>query len=173
MTSVAEYHKSEGQIGILVNNPNTLLVSDDLEDLSCGTNSTIPLIPRVVQDYSDTYRHASIVQLPKTSDGFMFHLQGGASDEPFLEEYFVSIGKYLLHQDGKKSLAEEFNIFRNQDDIILALDGEDLSGVCVKELLQQMLCKEVGSTATLTILDRERFNSGMYRTVWIGQFRHV
>ncbi len=171
MTSVAEYHKSEGQIGILVNNPNTLLVSDDLEDLSCGTNSTIPLIPRVVQDYSDTYRHASIVQLPKLVMDLCFTYREVQVMNLFLRS--ICIGKYLLHQDGKKSLAEEFNIFRNQDDIILALDGEDLSGVCVKELLQQMLCKEVGSTATLTILDRERFNSGMYRTVWIGQFRHV
>ena len=83
------------------------------------------------------------------------------------------ISKRKLHQDGKKSLAEEFNIFRNQDDIILALDGEDLSGVSVTELLQRMVCKEVGSTAVLTILDRERFNSGLYRNVRIGTFRLV
>lgn len=147
-------------------------MSDDLDDLSLGSSS-LPLIPRVVSDYCDTYRHSYIMQLPKTTDGFMFHLQGGASNEPFLEEYFVSVGKYITHPDGKKCLAEEFNIFRNQDDIILALDGEDLSGVSVTELLQRMVCKEVGSTAVLTILDRERFKSGLYRNVRIGTFRLV
>jgi hypothetical protein len=44
------------------------------------------------------YRHAYVVKLPKTVDGFMISIGIAFDESPLLDEYYVSFARYLRHK---------------------------------------------------------------------------
>ncbi len=105
------------------------------------------------------------VQLPKTEDGFMVYLVGTITGVPFVEEYYAAFGGYIKHKDGRRAYAEELSVFRNEDDVVVALDGSDLSGRPLSELVLQITSAPIGTIIKLTMINKSAFNGRYYRSV--------
>jgi hypothetical protein len=69
----------------------------------------------------------------------------------------------MQHLAGTKStstrpfIAKDFQVFRNEGDVIVALDGANLSGTSLSDLLQQLTAAPVGTVIQPTMINK--FNS--------------
>jgi hypothetical protein len=96
----------------------------DMDD-ECLSNFQVSSIIPCVMEGSDNYRQAYTVHLPRMKDGFMVNLTGGADN---LEKYYTSFGRYTHHGGTKPPMVEQRQVFKNLNDIILEVDGEDVRG---------------------------------------------
>jgi len=140
--------------------------SDD--GLSMSSHTMEPMYARVIEEESNIYRDGYTVQLPKTEDGFMVYLVGTSTGVPFVEEYYAAFGGYIKHKDGRRAFAEELAVFRNEDDVVVALDGSDLSGTPLSELVLQLTSAPIGTIIKLTMINKSDFNGQYYRSVKKG-----
>jgi hypothetical protein len=144
--------------------------SDD--GLSMSSHTTEPMYARVIGEESNVYRDGYTVQLPKTEDGFMVYLVGTSTGVPFVEEYYAAFGGYIKHKDGRRAFAEELSVIRNEDDVVVALDGSDLSGTPLSELVLQLTSAPIGTIIKLTMINKSDFNGRYYRSVKNGNGSH-
>ena len=138
------------------------------DGLSLSSQTTEPVYARVIEEDSNIYRDGYTVQLPKTEDSFMVYLFGTSTGVPFVEEYYAAFGGYIKHKDGRRAYAEELSVFRNEDDVVVALDGSDLSGRPLSELVLQITSAPIGTIIKLTMINKSAFNGRYYRSVKKG-----
>ena len=138
------------------------------DGLSLSSQTTEPVYARVIEEDSNIYRDGYTVQLPKTEDGFMVYLVGTSTGVPFVEEYYAAFGGYIKHKDGRRAFAEELAVFHNEDDVVVALDGSDLSGTPLSELVLQLTSAPIGTIIKLTMVNKSDFNGQYYRSVKKG-----
>jgi len=92
-----------------------------------GTTDTRAAMPTV--EYCQTpYRHGYVVKLPKTIDGFMISIGVSFDESPLLDSYYLAFAKYLRHKGDIISRAEDLGVIKNVGDVLIAIDGQDLSG---------------------------------------------
>jgi len=100
------------------------------------------------------YHDGYIVKLQKTCDGFMIGFTIGFKEKLLLEDYYLAFLKYIRYLNNKMSHGEEWKVIHNEDDILVAIDNEDLSGKCITDVLQ--------------LFDWEAFNAHDYKRVCSG-----
>jgi len=92
-----------------------------------GTMDTRAVMPTV--EYCQTpYRYGYVVKLPKTIDGFMISIRVSFDESPLLDSYYLAFAKYLRHKGDIFSRAEDLRVMKNVGDVLIAIDGQDLSG---------------------------------------------
>jgi hypothetical protein len=114
-------HENDTKYGAVNESEQIQEQSDD--GVSMSSHDTIPIYARVLEEESNIYRDGYTVQLPKAEDGFMINLIGTNTGAPFVEEYYAVFGGYVKHKNGRRAIAEEMAVFRNKDDVLVALDG--------------------------------------------------
>ena len=149
------------------------MLEDEDEDVQLLSNdptsgaSEYP-IPTVEQD-NETYRHGYIITVPKTKDGFMFLISLPSDGTPLVEEYYSCFQEYVKHPNNTMSMAEALSVIKNKGDVLVAIDGVDLSGKRQGDILDMISRKKVGDTCNFTFIDKEAFNFHNYRRVRKGK----
>jgi hypothetical protein len=59
-------------------------------------------------------------------------------------------------------------VFHNEDDVVVALDGSDLSGTPLSELVLQLTSAPIGTIIKQTMINKSDFNGQYYRSVKKG-----
>jgi len=132
-----------------------------------GTTDTRAVMPTV--EYCQTpYRHGYVVKLPKTIDGFMISIGVSFDESPLLESYYLAFAMYLRHKGDIISRAEDLRVMKNVGDVLAAIDGQDLSGKKMAEVLEIVAGKQVGDIMELTFVDRVGFNEHSYKRLRTG-----
>jgi hypothetical protein len=127
-----------------------------------SNNTPNNMIPTVEYD-NKRYRHAYIVKLPKTIDGFMISIGKAFDNSPLLDEYYISFARYQRHKGDIMSRAEDLGVLKNVGDILVAIDGKDIAGKKMPEVLKMIEPKVVGDALELTFVDRVAFNGHSYK----------
>jgi hypothetical protein len=168
---------SENKLAMLCTTATATIDVDMLEDVDEDVQllSNDPIsgtseypIPTVEQD-NETYRHGSIITLPKTKDGFMFLISLPSDGTPLVEEYYLCFQEYVKHDNNTMSMAEALGVIKNKGDVVVAIDGVDLSGKKQGDILDMISRKKVGDTCNFTFIDKEAFNFHNYRRVRKGK----
>jgi hypothetical protein len=84
------------------------------------------------------------VKLPKTYEGFMLKL-GETCDKS------TEFMGFCCHRNGDKTYAERQKLIRNKGDILVAVNGHDVSGKSKREIEDIINCAEV--SVTLSLID--------------------
>jgi len=120
-------------------------LDEDMQSLSndpiSGT-SEYPIL--TVEQDNVTYRHGYIVTLPKTKDGFMFLISLPSDGTPIVEEYYLCFQEYIKHDNNTMSMAEALGVIKNNGDVLVAIDGIDLSGKKTRGYTRHDINKESG-----------------------------
>jgi hypothetical protein len=146
---------------------NSLTLGSDNEIGAISNNTPNNMIPTVEYD-NKRYRHAYIVKLPKTIDGFMISIGKAFDESPLLDEYYVTFARYQRHEGDIMSQAEDLGVLKNVGDILVVIDGEDIAGEKIPEVLKMIEPKEVGDVLELTFVDRVAFNEHSYKHLRTG-----
>jgi hypothetical protein len=84
------------------------------------------------------------VLLPKTYEGYMLKLRDR-------HDKFNEVMGFWCHRNGDTTYAERQNLIRNKGDILVAVNGQDISGKTSKEIEDIINCAEV--SVTLCVID--------------------
>jgi hypothetical protein len=140
----------------------SVTLGSDNEIGAISSNTTNNMIPTVEYE-NKRYRHAYIVKLPKTVDGFMISIGIAFDESPLLDEYYISFARYQRYKGDVMSQAKDLGVIKNVGDILVAIDGEDIAGKKMSEVLKMIEPKEVGGVLELTFVDRVAFNEHSYK----------
>jgi hypothetical protein len=146
---------------------NSLMLGSDNVIHAISNNTQNKMIPTVEYD-NKRYRHAYIVKLPKTLDGFMISIRKDLDDSPLLDEYYICFARYQRHKGDIMFRAEDLGVLQNVGDILVAINGEDIAGKKMPEVLKMIEPKVVGDVLELTFVDRVAFNKHSYKHLQTG-----
>ena len=104
-----------------------------------------------------------------TDDGCGLKLQ--TFELPYVENYYVSFEGYVRDQDGM-SEAEDNKVMMNTGDVLLAIEGEDIEGKSLAEVLHLIQLKKP-DMVQLTFLNKSWFNRFNRDAVKVADVPHV
>jgi lipopolysaccharide export LptBFGC system permease protein LptF len=107
--------------------------------------------------YFDSYN--VFVEVQETGCGLLF----ATTQQPYVENYFVSFRDYVKDENAY-SLLEEKNIIMNYGDVLLGIDGDDIGGKRLQDVKYSILCK-TNNIIQLTFLNKHWFNNQVRKSV--------
>jgi hypothetical protein len=108
---------------------------------------------RLIND-QDTYNNSYDVFVPVYEYGCNVQFQ--AAQEPYVERYFVCFNDYIRYENGY-SEEENKQLVMNLGDVLLAVDGVDVTGKSLKDIKCLILYKH-HQMVRLTFLNENWFN---------------
>ncbi len=97
----------------------------------------------------------------------MIRLTSQIDNSAFVENYFVAFDKYNRHKRDVPSQAEKDRIIRNQNDVLLAVNGEDIADGTLEDITSWIKAFTTESIK-MTFLPRNLFNNYFYKSVRKG-----
>ena len=97
----------------------------------------------------------------------MIQLTSQIDNSAFVENYFVAFDKYNRHKGDIPSQAEKEKLIRNQYDVLLAVNGEDIADRTLEDITSWIKTFTTESIQ-MTFLPRNLFNNYFYKSVRKG-----
>jgi hypothetical protein len=110
------------------------------------------------------YKVCYDVELQNTIDGYMLFLGGNEYKKPFVFNYKVCFEYYKKHKGDVVAQVEKDMVMKNKHDVLLAVNGQDVSGKDLHEVLDIITRYKTNpgtcqNKLKLTSLDRSSFNA--------------
>ncbi len=115
--------------------------------------------------YFDSYD--VFVQVQETGCGLLF----ATTQQPYVENYFVSFRDYVKDENAY-SLLEEKKIIMNYGDVLLGIDGDDIGEKHLQDVKYSILCK-TNNIIQLTFLNKHLFNNQVRKSVKTRDLKQI
>jgi hypothetical protein len=107
--------------------------------------------------YFDSYD--VFVQVQETGCDLLF----ATTQQPYVENYFVSFRDYVKYENAY-SLLEEKKIIMNYGNVLLGINGDDKGGKRLQDVKYSILCK-TNNIIQFTFLNKHWFNNQVRKSV--------
>jgi hypothetical protein len=107
-----------------------------------------------------------ITQEMHTSNKEKFLLISNAvSMTGLLLDYYLCFADYTRHKNDVEHHAEDLIVMSNDRDILVAIDGGELSGKRITDVMKVILAKQEGNVVAFLFVDQVAFNDHDYKRV--------